>query len=76
MQVPRAFVHTTMLYVGGGVTASVLGWGGLLLKYYNKTSEVREKDKSINYLGWVGYIDLKKRSLNLKGFLCAKCLIF
>jgi hypothetical protein len=50
--VPRAFVHTTMLYVGGGVTASVLGWGGLLLKYYNKTSEVREKDKSINYLGY------------------------
>ena len=40
-----------MLYVGGGVTDSMIEWGGLLLKYYNKTSDLREKDKSINYLG-------------------------
>ena len=55
--IPKNFRHSTILYVGEGLSSTFYNWGEILLKAYNKPRTLSNADK---------IIQVKKKIKNIK----------
>ena len=52
MLLPAGHTAATVLHAGGGITSTMLSWGGTLLRRSGKRADAWKEDFSLSYLGY------------------------